>query len=147
GGNDYPRVLMGSIAHCRQTLLDAGYYQRQWEAFDKAGRVGRRPPFDPALADLGPVLARKQPVGMEADSCDEIHRALDFASEFKLQPILAGGRAARKALDRLQQQHVPLILKLNFTDAPSPRPSGTSGRRGLGGSEAERDLPSRVRAD
>jgi hypothetical protein len=25
GGSDYPRVLMGVIAHCRQTLLDAGH--------------------------------------------------------------------------------------------------------------------------
>src|SRR5204863_616549 len=29
-GNDYPRSLMGIIAHCRQTLLDASYYQRSW---------------------------------------------------------------------------------------------------------------------
>ncbi|HEX5269013.1 MAG TPA: amidohydrolase, partial [Gemmataceae bacterium] len=39
-GNDYPRSLMGAIAHCRQTFLDAGYYQRVWAAYEKAGRVG-----------------------------------------------------------------------------------------------------------
>ena len=43
-GTDYPRSLMGAIAHCRQTFLDAGFYQRTWAAYEKAGRVGPRPP-------------------------------------------------------------------------------------------------------
>ena len=51
-GNDYPRVLMGNVAHARQTLLDAGHYQRTWDAYEKAGRAGKRPPLDPALAEL-----------------------------------------------------------------------------------------------
>src|SRR5208282_1233108 len=49
-GGDYPRSLMGIVAHTRQTLLDAGWYQRSWAAFEKSGQVGRRPPIDPALA-------------------------------------------------------------------------------------------------
>src|SRR5262249_48303606 len=51
-GNDYPRALMGIIAHCRQTLLDAGYHQRMWAAFEQNGRMGRRPPLDPSLDAL-----------------------------------------------------------------------------------------------
>src|SRR5262249_13683347 len=39
-GNDYPRVLMGVVAHARQTLLDAGHYQHVWAAFDKRGGIG-----------------------------------------------------------------------------------------------------------
>src|SRR5712692_7870049 len=83
-GNDYPRSLMGIVAHCRQTLLDAGYYQRSWAAFERQGRTGHRPPLDPCLDALGSILpsvaqARKIPVVFEADSKDEIHRALDFA--------------------------------------------------------------------
>jgi hypothetical protein len=78
-GNDYPRSLMGIIAHCRQTLLDAAYYQRLWAAFEQQGQTGHRPPFDPSLDALGSILSRKMLVVFEADSKDEIHRALDFA--------------------------------------------------------------------
>jgi imidazolonepropionase-like amidohydrolase len=124
-GPDYPRVLMGFIAHCRQTLLDAGHYQRAWTAFEQAGRSGRRPPLDPALVELGPVLSGKMPVVFEADSKDEIHRALDFAEEFHLRPILYGGRDAWKAADRIKQKNLPVLLRLNFSDKPQAR----SGRR------------------
>jgi imidazolonepropionase-like amidohydrolase len=150
GGTDYPRALMGIIAHCRQTLLDAGYYQRLWVAFSNNGQVGRRPPLDPSLAALELVLDRKLPVIFEADSKDEIFRALDFADEFHLQPILYGGRDAWKAADRLQQQHVPVILRLNFTDQPRTR----LGRRRSGpfyeanqGPEEDKKLPKRVQED
>ena len=71
-GNDYPRSLMGAIAHCRQTFLDAGYYQRTWAAYEKAGRVGPRPPLDPAMAELEPALAGKMPVVFEADTRDVV---------------------------------------------------------------------------
>jgi imidazolonepropionase-like amidohydrolase len=120
-GNDYPRVLMGNIAHVRQTLLDAGHYKRLWDAFAKAGRAGKRPPLDPALAELGQALDGKLPVVFEADTKDEIHRALDFASEFKLKPIIYGGAQAWKVADRLKQQQVPVLLRLNFEEQPRPR--------------------------
>jgi hypothetical protein len=124
-GPDYPRVLMGFIAHGRQTLLDAGHYQRAWNVFEQAGRVGRRPPLDPALVELGQVLTGKLPVVMEADSKDEIHRALDFAQEFHLRPILYGGRDAWKAAERIKRQKVPVLLRLTMTD----RPQQPEGRR------------------
>ena len=148
GGSDYPRVLMGVIAHCRQTLLDAGHYQRLHRAYEATGRVGRRPPLDPALADLSLALDGKQPVVFEADSRDDIHRALDFAEEFKLRPILYGGRAAWKATVRLKQTHVPIILRLDFSDSPmSGRRRGSPGTRQGAGPEAENPPPKRVRDD
>ncbi len=125
-GNDYPRALMGVISHCRQTLLDAGHYQRTWTAFEQAGQVGRRPPLDPSLAALGLALERKLPVIFEADSKDEIHRALDFAQEFNLRPILYGGRDAWKAVERIEQAKVPVVLRLTMSDQPAAR----FGRRG-----------------
>ena len=53
---------MGLTAHFRQTLLDAGHYERLVSAFEAGGQVGRRPPFDPALAALGGVLQGKLPM-------------------------------------------------------------------------------------
>jgi imidazolonepropionase-like amidohydrolase len=120
-GNDYPRVLMGNIAHVRQTLLDAGHYQRTWDAYEKAGRAGKRPPLDPGLAELVQVLERKLPVIFEADTKDEIHRVLDLAEEFKLRPIIYGGAQAWKVAARLKQQQVPVLLRINFEEQPRPR--------------------------
>src|SRR5207245_647949 len=135
--------------------LDAGYYQRSWAAFERQGRAGHRPPLDPSLDALGSILpsvaqARKIPVVFEADSKDEIHRALDFAEEFHLQPIIYGGRDAWKAVDRLKHQQVSVILRLNFPDQPRAR----LGRRASGpfyerspAAEGDKPLPPRVQED
>ncbi len=122
GGSDYPRVLMGVISHCRQTFLDAGRQARLEAAFEESGGAGRRPLFDPALAALAPALAGKQRVAFEADTRDEVSRALDFAAEFHLKPLLFGGRDASKAIDRIKKDNVSVLLRLNFeTEQPRRR--------------------------
>jgi imidazolonepropionase-like amidohydrolase len=157
-GAEYPRVLMGIVAHCRQTLLDAGHSQRSWAAYEKGGRVGRPPVLDPSWAALGLALDRKMPVVIEADSKDEIHRALDFAKEFHLQPIIFGGRDAWKAAERLKAHSVPVLLRINFTEqqagrfgrmrrGPAPTPAAPSESDSDAAKEAEKNLPDRVRAD
>ena len=85
------------------------------EAFEKRDGIGRRPPFDPALAALGPVLDGKVPMVFEADGRDNIHRALDFAAEFKLKPVIYGGKDAWKLADRLAAEKVPVLLRMTFT--------------------------------
>ena len=126
-GGEYPRVLMGFMAHFRQTLLDAGHYQRVWAAYEKSGKVGHRPPLDPALAELGLALEGKIPVVFEADTRDEINRALDMSEEFHLKPIIYGGREAWKNADRLKAKSVPVVVRLAFTDRAA---GGRGGRRG-----------------
>jgi imidazolonepropionase-like amidohydrolase len=149
GGTDYPRVLMGLIAHCRQTLLDAVRHQHRWAAYEQGGRTGPRPPVDPALDALAPALAGKLPVVFEADTRDDIGRVLDFVKEFHLRPILYGGRDAWKEVERLKQLDVPVLLRLNFTDAAGRR---TARRQTMFGmfrapQDDEKDLPRRVRDD
>lgn len=128
-GPDYPRALMGIVAHSRQTLLDAGHYRRSWDFFEKHG--GRRPFTDPALEALGPVLERKVPMVFEADSRDSIHRALDVAAEFKIRPAIFGGRDAYKVADVLAERQTPVLVRLNFGEAP--------------GGDGESAVPARVR--
>lgn len=126
GGADYPRALMGVMAHARQTLLDAGHYRRAWRAFEQGGGAGRRPPTDPALAALVPALERTLPVIFEADTRDEIHRALDFAEEFNLRPMIRGGRQAYLVADRLKAAQVPVLLRIQVEDAKSQEPGSES---------------------
>jgi imidazolonepropionase-like amidohydrolase len=130
-GQDYPRALMGVVAHCRQALLDAGWHARRNKAIEAGKLGGSRPVFDPALDALEQALEGKMAVAFEADSADEIHRALDFAEEFKLKPVILGGRDAWRVKDRLKATDTPIILRLNFTE-PDDR---------------EKQLPARVRED
>lgn len=117
-GSGYPRVLMGVIAHARQFLLDAQYYRR---AGEQHRRLGQRALFEPALDAMTTALDGKMPVVIEADTRDEIHRALDFAKEFNLKPIIWGGRLAWKAADRLKSENVPVILRTTLSEANEER--------------------------
>jgi imidazolonepropionase-like amidohydrolase len=128
---EYPTALMGIVAHTRQTFLDAGWLKRQWTAYETRGRTGKRPAADPGLEALWPALEGKLPVAFEADTVDQIHRVLDFAAEFKLKPIIVGGRQAWKAVERLKAEQVPVLLRLDFANA----------------GEKESELPVRVREE
>jgi imidazolonepropionase-like amidohydrolase len=128
-GAEYPRVLMGGVAHARQLLLDAQHYRR---LNDDATRASRRLTYDPALEALAPALAGRQPVVLEADTRDEIHRALDFAREFNLRPVIVGGQQAWKVADRLQAERVPVILRVGFAEPNE---------------DAERNLSTRARLE
>jgi imidazolonepropionase-like amidohydrolase len=150
GGSDYPRALMGVVAHARQTFLDAGWYARTWAAFEQGGGVGKRPPLDPALAALGPALEGKVPVVFEADTRDEIHRALDFAAEFHLKPILYGGRDAAKVVDRLKAENVPVLLRVAYSEGAPRRRFGFGPPPAAGAEETPPEddpTPARAKAD
>lgn len=145
-GGDYPRSLMGTFAHARQFLLDAGHYRDAWERFEKVGRIGRRPPTDASLEALAPAFDGKRSVVFDADSRDAVHRALDFAHEFNLKPILLGGGDLGKVVDRLKQEKVPVLLRIHFTDQPRPRGRG-SFQVDATGPDGEPAIPRRVREE
>ena len=99
--------------------------------------------FDPALNALLAARARKLPVWWEANTRDEIHRALDLADEFGTTAVIVGGREAAKVVDRLKAAKVPVVLRLNFPEEPRvPTEAGISQAADL----AERDEPLRVLA-
>ena len=114
--NPYPRALMGAVAHLRQAMLDAEYHQTLVE-LDQGGSSVRTP-YDPALRTLWQARGRKLPVWWQADTRDEIHRALDLAAEFGTTVVIVGGREAAKVADRLKADHVAVILPLSFPEEP-----------------------------
>ncbi len=141
GENPYPRVLMGSIAHFRQAMLDADHL-RKLEAFYET-HDGGQTPFDPALKALQAARSKKLPVWWEANSRDEIHRALDLAEEFGTTAVIIGGREAAKVADRLKASNVPVVLSLRFPEEPRV-PSQEEFRKRQ---PSERAEPLRVLAD
>jgi imidazolonepropionase-like amidohydrolase len=138
GENPYPRVLLGSIAHLRQAMLDSDHLQRLEAYYEAHG--GARPPVDPALKSLSAARSQKLAVWWEANTRDEIHRALDLAGEFGTSAVIVGGSEAGKVADRLKAQQISVVLRLKFPEEPKV-PSQDEYRKRPA---AERDEPLRV---
>ncbi len=115
-GEGYPGTLMGMFAHLRQLFLDARAYGEQWRAYRAAPRGKRRPPVDPALEAMQGVLERKVPVVFQADSENEILRALRLSEELGFRLMIAGGSSAYRVVDRLKG--IPVLLRLDLPDEP-----------------------------
>ena len=131
-GSGYPGSLMGIQALTRQTLLDAQYFQMAQTAFAHGG--SHRPPADASLAALQPVLSGAMPVLFDADSENEIRRAIRMSDEFGLKLMVSGGTEAYKALPVLSQRKIPVIVSLNFGQEPGvTAPAGQGGFGGPGG--------------
>src|SRR5262249_51989691 len=101
---------------------------------------GPQPPFDPALRTLQAARLKKLAVWWEANSQDEIHRALDLAEEFGTSAVIVGGREAAKAADRLKAYKVPVVLRLNVPEEPRVLTEAEYRKKAA----AEREEPLRV---
>ena len=107
---------MGSIAHFRQAMLDADHLP---EARRLLRGTRRRPAaVRPGLEGTSGRADQEAPVWWEANTRDEIHRALDLADEFGTTAVIVGGREAAKVADRLKAAKVPVVLRLNFPEEP-----------------------------
>jgi len=115
---DYPRTLMGGTAHLRQAFLDAQHHARHQQLYSSATDGIARPAQDPALEALQTLLEGKRRVQFRAELRDDIHRALSFAEEFKLQPILWGGEEAHRCIDLLKEKQIPVVVDVDFGDEP-----------------------------
>ncbi|MBI2900319.1 MAG: amidohydrolase family protein [Planctomycetes bacterium] len=118
-GDGYPRTVMGALAHLRQLLLDAGDYRKKWADYRSSPQGKSRPPYDPALEALFPVLDRELPLVFEADTENEIVRALDFSAEFRLRLVLSGAGEAYKVVGRVA--YLPILLDVGLPKEPKAR--------------------------
>jgi imidazolonepropionase-like amidohydrolase len=110
----YPTSLMGSYSAFRQMLLDAKRLEGLQQMYAKNPLGMKRPPEDLSLEALIPILSGTMPVVLNANSENEIVRALDIIEEFNLKAIIAGGQESWKLTDRLKKLNVPVLLSLNF---------------------------------
>jgi imidazolonepropionase-like amidohydrolase len=121
GGNAYPQSLMGVIAFVRQTFLDAQHHRdvvRASQGSRPRPVAGGDAIDDPALEALQPAVDGKVPVAFEANEAREILRALTFAGELKLQPIVTGAREAAGVAGDLKKQNVRVVYSLNYPQRP-----------------------------
>ncbi|HUQ72458.1 MAG TPA: amidohydrolase family protein, partial [Planctomycetaceae bacterium] len=117
-GNEYPATLMGVHAHLRQTFLDANRAAQQ-QALREQNVVGiEAPPLDPVWDVFAAVQTQKHRALFEVESRDDIERALRYAAEQKLRPVLFGARDARQWADRLKAENVDVILAIDYGDEP-----------------------------
>lgn len=117
-GGTYPNSAMGTTALMKQTLMDAEWYIRAWAAYERSGRAILPPETSEALAALGNAVQGRQPVVFQTSSEEEYLRAYAIATEYKLTPWFRGSGEEYRLVDLLRGRTQPLIIPLNFPDAP-----------------------------
>ena len=115
---EYPRTILGTFAQFRQVLLDARRHAKLQKYFERHPTNGTRPPTDAALDALQPMLGRSQRIFFEANTDNEILRALNLTAEFKLDVAITGAKEAWKVIDRLKGDRVPVMVSLKFDEEP-----------------------------
>ncbi|HEX9887568.1 MAG TPA: amidohydrolase family protein [Longimicrobiales bacterium] len=117
-GGSYPNSPMGVIALIRQTLLDADWYERAWDAYEAGGRTFLPPETSEALGSLERAADGTQPILFEATREEDHLRARALAEEFSITPWIRGNGEEYKLLDVISASPLPLIVPIGFPDAP-----------------------------
>jgi imidazolonepropionase-like amidohydrolase len=110
----YPSSLMGTIAHIRQSFIDAEYYAARQAQYVKGPAGLKRPEYDPRLEALVPFVRDRKPVVFQCNNLEDIKRALKIVGEFKLNALLAGANEAWRVADALKKTPIPLLVSLDF---------------------------------
>ena len=99
--------------------MDAGWYMRAWDAYEASGRAFLPPETSEALGALEAAVTGGQPVIFETGSEEDYLRAHSLASEFGLEAWFRGNGHEYRLIDVLQGRREPLVIPLDFPDAPS----------------------------
>jgi imidazolonepropionase-like amidohydrolase len=97
------------LEELKNMFRDADAYAKAFDAYAKDKSLPR-PSHNVRLAALVPVVQGKTPVVFSANSAADITRAIAFAEEMKLKPVIMGGSEAYKVTALLKEKNVPVIL-------------------------------------
>ncbi|MDT8368319.1 MAG: amidohydrolase family protein [Longimicrobiales bacterium] len=117
-GGSYPNSPMGTIALLEQTFMDAEWYIRAWDAWEASGRAFLPPETSAALAALEEVVTGSKPVVFETRSEEDYLRATKLAETYALDAWYRGSGYEYRIIDVLEGRTEPLIVPLDFPDAP-----------------------------
>lgn len=138
-GRGYPSTLMGSTAHFRQLLLDADRHRKIRANYDARPSGLPRPPYDPALTALEPVLSGERPLILRATSPLAIERSLRLSNEFGFRLVVTGGQEAGEMAEELARRSVPVLLDLDFPKEPDKPKEPKKKAKEEGAPDAEDD--------
>jgi imidazolonepropionase-like amidohydrolase len=114
----YPGSLMGAIAVIRQAFLDAKWYRDANAAYLKKPLGTERPVTDDALAALQGPIEGRQSVQFFAGDMLGVLRAAAIAKEAGVTARVVGAGDEYKRLRDVAATGLPLIVPVNFPDAP-----------------------------
>ena len=98
-----------NIDKLRDLFRDAQSYAKASAARALDAKV-QRYDRDVMLEALVPVVMGREPVIMHADRAQDIRAAIQFADEFKLKMILAGGDDVARVILDLKSHNIPVLL-------------------------------------
>jgi len=117
-GEGYPTSVMGAAAAIRQTLLDAQRHAAWVERWEKNPAGMPRPERSPASEALGPVLARTQPMFLDAQAPEDVLLADRIAREFSITLVPVGSGAEGELADQVARTGRTIVLPARFPDKP-----------------------------
>lgn len=109
--DDQQRDIRQSLERIRDALRSA-------KAYIDLKAAEPTTPTDLRWEAMRDVLAGKLPVFIEAQDFDQITAALLFAQEFKLRPVIVGGRDAPLCAELLKKLDAPVIVTGTYRVTP-----------------------------
>ena len=116
--SEYPNSPMGAVAVARQAMYDARWYDNAWKQHREEPSAPR-PEQNSALEALRPVLAKRQPLLIDALDEQYFLRAEEFAKEFDINWIAVGSGREYRQLAEIAATKRAVIVPLNFTKPPA----------------------------
>lgn len=117
GRSGYPDSIMGAVALFRQTILDARWYAAASRAYQR-NPAQERPAFNRSLEVLQPAIQGEQLVIFESRDLLDTLRDATVAAELGLKAAIVGSGQEYQRLELVRQAGVPLLLPVNFPEAP-----------------------------
>ena len=114
----YPNSLLGVIAVMRQTFLDAEWYLRSLEIFEKYPEENEPIPLNASLSELGRYHANRLPILFMTKEEHSALRSLKIAEEFNLNPWLLGSGYEYRRLKEIAEFNPFIIFPLDFPNKP-----------------------------
>lgn len=109
GGANTAQQTQQQLDSLKALIANTRAYITAQDAYAK-DKTLPRPDHDVVLESMMAMVEGKQPVMFNADREADIKKAVEFAEENKLKPVIVGGRESYKMTAYLVQHHVPVVL-------------------------------------